>query len=241
MARTGAVVLGSAAWAKADDEFPRSRETRGADRRFADRPDDGHDHDDHGHDDHFVRVRDLPLDLHREFPKAISCNNALARADRAGDDGRAHSIIQQPAGSGCGTITWFLNLDRRLADHPIAFAAMVSWRGDTRGDVVFSVDVNGELIIDRERAGQDPVAIERPVRTSSHEVRVTLMVESGRGDNEFQLCWENASFRPVRRDDRDHGDTRPRREDRRPLDRPPVRPPLGRDAGDRDPRPFRDE
>lgn len=252
--RAGAV-LGAAAAASAADDFPPPRNPRGVDPRGPnprdlDRRDDGHVHDDRGRDDHFLRVRELPFDLQHEFQRAISCNNVTARAEEVdfegAERGHHHAIVQRPANFGWGTITFFLALERRLVGQPLSFFTTVGWNGSAQGDVMFSVDVNGDIIIDGARTAKNAwVPVERTLMVKSSELRVTLMVDSIRGDNNFSFYWGEPELRIGRlegRDrDHDHDHDDLRRDDRRPLDRTPVRPPIDREPVDRDARPFRDQ
>lgn len=245
--RAGAV-LGAAAAASAGDDFPPPRNPRGVDPRDPDHRDDGHAHDERGRDDHFLRVRELPCGLQHEFQRAISCNNVVARAEEVDFEGaqrgHRHAIVQRPANFGWGTITFFLGLDRRLVGQPMTFYTTVGWNGAAQGDVMFSVDINGDIIIDGARTAKNGwVPVERTIMVKSAELRVTLMVDSIRGDNNFTFYWGEPELRVARPQDRDHNHDHdePRREDRRPLDRTPVRPPIDREPVDRDARPFRDQ
>lgn len=248
VARAGAGVLGAAALASADDDRPPIRNPRGVDRHPAERRGDEHDHDGRGQDDHFLRVSQLPFDLQHEFQRAISCNNAFARAEEVNFDGaergHRHAIVQRPATFGWGTLTFFLTLDRRLVGQPMSFFTTVGWNGSAQGEALFSVDINGDVIIDGARTAKDSwVPVERTLMVKSAELRLTLMVDSVRGNNDFTFYWGEPSLSlPRTRDrDRDHDGPEPHRDDRRPLDRPPVRPPVDRDLPDRNPRSFREE
>lgn len=232
VARAGAGVVGAAALAQADDEFPAPPARRGA-RGIDLRDGDRHGHDDQERDDlrhSHLRVKSLPFDLQHEFQRAISCNNAVARAEEVNFDGaeqgHRHGILQRPGTFGWGTITYFLSLDRRLVGQSLTFFTTVGWSGPAQGDVMFSVDINGDIVIDGARTSKNAwVPVERTLLVNATELRITLMVDSIRGDNNFSFYWGEPSLRTGRPLDRghdhDHGDLR--RDDRNPLDRD-VRP-----------------
>jgi len=153
---------------------------------------DDHAHEDeHGKQKGYFNVDKLPFHLQHEFSHAISCNNALAKATEvklAGEN--QHAIAHQPGTFGWGTITFFLRLDHSLVGMDMMFFSTVGWTGKAEGDVIFSVEINGDIIIDGARSVKNKwLEISRTLPVRTEEMRVTLMLDSIRGDNDFSFWW----------------------------------------------------
>lgn len=160
--------------------------------------DDGHSHGPkHAHERKgYFGVQQLPFHLQHEFLHAISCNNVVAKAVEvqiADGDKKQHTILQRPGTFGWGTITFFLQLDEKLVGQDMTFQSNVGWSahdGRATGEVVFSVGINGDIVIDGGRSSTGTWAeVRRTIRVRSQEMRVTLMVDSIQGNNKFDFWW----------------------------------------------------
>jgi len=170
-----------------------------ADDKRSSRREGGHSHD-HTKKGYFG-VSKLPFHLQHEFSHAISCNNAVAKAVEvqiAAGNKKQHAILQRPGVFGWGTITFFLQLDDSLVGHDMTFFTNVGWSarggrntpGKNAGEVVFSVDINGDIVVDGGRSSQGSWAkVQRTLRVNSSEMRVTLMLDSIQGNNDFDFWW----------------------------------------------------
>jgi len=139
----------------------------------------------------YFDVDGLPFHLQHEFPHAISCNNVIAKAEELSIGGQdQHAIQQRPGTFGWGLITFFLQLDHKLIGTEMTFFSNVGWNGKADGEVVFSVDINGDIVIDGARSEKNKWAeVERKLPVKAHEMRVTLMLDSIRGNNDFSFWW----------------------------------------------------
>lgn len=139
----------------------------------------------------YFDVDALPFHLQHEFDHAVSCNNVIAKAEEVmiGDQ-KQHAIQQRPGTFGWGLITFFLQFHEELIGKDMTFFSTVGWNGKAEGEVVFSVEINGDIIIDGGRSEKNKWAeIERKLPVKSREMRVTLMLDSIRGDNDFSFWW----------------------------------------------------
>lgn len=138
-----------------------------------------------------VDVARLPFHLQHEFAHAISCNNFVAKAEEMTIGGqKQHAIQQRPGTFGWGLITFFLRLDQSLMGKEMTFFSTAGWNGKAEGEAVFSVEINGDIIIDGARSEKDKWAeVERKLLVKARELRVTLMLDSIRGNNDFSFWW----------------------------------------------------
>ena len=185
VALAGAGALGAAALARADDDRqppPPPRRGRGADDHHGGR---------HAARGVYFEVHELPFHLQHEFEHAVSCNNVVARAEEVDFGGAdSHAILQRPGTFGWGTVTFFLLLDHRLVGQDMTFFSTVGWNGRAEGDVMFSVEINGDIVIDGARTEKNKwVEVERTLPVKAAEMRITLMVDSIGGDNDFSFWW----------------------------------------------------
>ncbi len=187
----------------------------------------GHSHQRKGYFD----VKKLPFHLHHEFLHSISCNNVVAKPVEmrlADGSKKQHAIEQRPGTFGWGTVTFFLQLDEQLIGHDMTFYSNVGWaprRAEARGtngqgddghaktaelatgEVVFSVEINGDIVVDGGRSTPDAwVEIKRPLRVRSREMRLTLMVDSIGGNNNFNFFWGEPQLIPGGASRKDHDD-----------------------------------
>ena len=152
-----------------------------------------------GGPDVYFGVDRLPLHLQHEFVHAVSCNNVAARAeevDFGGED--SHAILQRPGDFGWGTVTFFLRLDPRLVGQEMSFFSTVGWNGRAEGEVPFGVEINGDIVIDGARSAKNEwMEVERTLPVKAAEMRVTLMVDSIAGNNDFSFWWGEPQLRPA--------------------------------------------
>lgn len=145
----------------------------------------------------YFDVAKLPFHLQHEFAHAISCNNVVAKAEEIELDGKKqHAVLQRPGTIGWGTITFFLKFSPKLVGKDLSFFSTVGWKGKEEGEVVFSVEVNGDIIIDGGRSSKNTWAeVERKLALRTEEVRLTLMLDSIRGKNDFSFWWGEPQLR----------------------------------------------
>ncbi len=139
----------------------------------------------------YFDVDALPFHLQHEFDHAVSCNNVIAKAEEVmiGEQ-KQHAIQQRPGTFGWGLITFFLQFNQDLIGKDMTFFSTVGWNGKAEGEVVFSVEINGDIIIDGGRSEKNKWAeIERKLPVKAREMRVTLMLDSIRGNNDFSFWW----------------------------------------------------
>lgn len=139
----------------------------------------------------------LPFHLQHEFDHAISCNNVIAKAEEVmiGSQ-KQHAVQQRPSTFGWGLITFFLQFDRKLIGKEMTFFSTVGWNGKAEGEVIFSVEINGDIIIDGGRSEKNKWAeVERKLPVKTSEMRVTLMLDSIRGNNDFSFWWGEPQLR----------------------------------------------
>lgn len=145
----------------------------------------------------YFDVNKLPFHLQHEFAHAISCNNAVAKTEEielAAE--KQHAVLQRPGSFGWGTITFFLNFDPKLVGKDVAFFSTVGWQGKAEGEVVFSVEINGDIVIDGSRSKKNTWAkVERTLPLKAREMRLTLMLDSIRGNNDFSFWWGEPQLR----------------------------------------------
>lgn len=223
MATAGIGALGAAAL-RADDQPAPPPAGGGASR-------DDHVHqaaDKHGGSDAYFPVQELPFHLQHEFMHAISCNNVVARAGEVdfGDED-THAVQQQPGTFGWGTITFFLRLDPSLVGQEMAFLSTVGWNGRAEGEVMFSVEINGDVVIDGARSKKNEwMQVQRILPVKTEEMRVTLMVDSIRGDNNFSFWWGEPQLatggggQPRSDEHEHHDDERPPQPEQQPEQQP---------------------
>jgi len=139
----------------------------------------------------YFDVDALPFHLQHEFDHAVSCNNIIAKAVEVTIEGeRQHAVEQRPGTFGWGLISFFLQFDPKLIGTEMTFFSTIGWNGKANGEVAFSVDINGDIVIDGGRSTKETWAeIERKLEVKSREMRVTLMLDSIRGDNDFSFWW----------------------------------------------------
>lgn len=139
----------------------------------------------------YFDVDKLPFHLQHEFDNAISCNNVIAKAEEVKFGGESqHAIQQRPGNFGWGLITFFLQFNQNLIGKDMTFVSTVGWNGKAAGEVIFSVEINGDIIIDGARSEKNKWAeVERKLPVKAREMRVTLMLDSIRGNNDFSFWW----------------------------------------------------
>ncbi len=145
----------------------------------------------------YFDVDALPFHLQHEFDHAISCNNVIAKAEEVAIGGeKEHAIQQRPGTFGWGLITFFLQFDQKLVGKEMTFFSTVGWNGKAEGEVIFSVEINGDIIIDGGRSEKNKWAkVERKLPVKAREMRVTLMLDSIRGNNDFSFWWGEPQLR----------------------------------------------
>lgn len=150
----------------------------------------------HRHDAH-IPVDKLPFHLQHEFDQSIVCNCAVARAEEIELAGESqHAIRQRPLTFGWGLVTYFLHFPKAMIGKPINFFTTVGWKGQAEGEVVFSVEINGDIVIDGGRSRKDSwVEVEWNGKLYTPEMRLTLMLDSIRGDNRFDFWWGEPQLR----------------------------------------------
>lgn len=148
------------------------------------------------HKGHF-RVEALPFFFQQQFAQAISCNNAIAKAEEievAGNKVRA--IQHRPGTFGWATLTYFLDFDPKLMGKDITFFSTVGWNGKASGQAIFSVEINGDIVISDSLSEKDSwTEIQRTLPLRNHEMRLTLMLDSIRGNNDFSFWWGEPQLR----------------------------------------------
>ena len=141
----------------------------------------------------YFDVDELPFHLQHEFDHAVSCNNVIAKAEEVvfgKEKEKQHAIQQRPGTFGWGTITFFLQFSPKLVGKDMTFYSQVGWNGKVEGEVIFSVEINGDIIIDGGRSAKNTWAeVERKLPVKSREMRVSLMLDSIRGNNDFSFWW----------------------------------------------------
>jgi len=179
----------------------------------------GHAH----HHKGYFEVGKLPFHLQHEFQHSISCNNVVAKSvDVQIADGvkKQHAILQRPGTFGWGTVTFFLQLDESLIGQDMTFYSNVGWSprsadepghaepgGPAKGEVVFSVDINGDIVVDGGRSTTGAwVEIQRLLRVRTREMRLTLMLDSIGGNNNFDFWWGEPQLIPGGDRKKDHDD-----------------------------------
>lgn len=142
-------------------------------------------------------VESLPFLLQQQFAESISCNNVIAKAEEIEVAGKKLQTVQQRPGTfGWATITYFLNFDPKLMGNDITFSSTVGWNGKASGEVVFSVEINGDVVISDAISEKDTwIEIQRTLPLRNHEMRLTLMLDSIRGDNDFSFWWGQPQLR----------------------------------------------
>lgn len=145
----------------------------------------------------YFDVDALPFHLQHEFEHAVSCNNVIAKAEEVMIGGqKQHAVQQRPGIFGWGLITFFLQFDQTLLGKEMTFSSTVGWNGKAEGDVIFSVEINGDIIIDGARSEKNKWAeVERKLPVKAREMRVTLMLDSIRGNNDFSFWWGEPQLR----------------------------------------------
>ncbi len=145
----------------------------------------------------YFDVHELSFHLQHEFDHAVSCNNVIAKAEEVAIGGeKEHAIQQRPGTFGWGLITFFLQFDQKLIGKDMTFYSTVGWNGKAEGEVIFSVEINGDIIIDGGRSEKNKWAkIERKLPVKAREMRVTLMLDSIRGNNDFSFWWGEPQLR----------------------------------------------
>lgn len=122
----------------------------------------------------------LPFHLQHELTHAISCNNVIAKGDQITVGGQKRHAVQQRPG------TFFLAFDQALIGKERTFSSNVGWNGKAEGEVIFSVEINGDIIIDGGRSEKNKWAeVERKLPVKARQMRVTQMLDSIRGNNDF--------------------------------------------------------
>jgi hypothetical protein len=142
-------------------------------------------------------VESLPFLLQQQFAESISCNNVIAKAEEIEVAGKKLQAIQQRPGTfGWATITYFLNFDPKLMGKDITFISTVGWNGKATGEVVFSVEINGDVVISDAISEKDTwTEVQRTLPLRNHEMRLTLMLDSIRGNNDFSFWWGQPQLR----------------------------------------------
>ena len=179
----GVGLVGTAAVARGDDQPAPPPPRRGTFRDDHGREGQGGGH---GGPGVYFDIAQLPFHLQHEFMHAVSCNNVVARADEADFGGEdRHAVLQRPGDFGWGTITFFLRLDPRLVGQEVSFFSTVGWSGRAEGEVMFGVEINGDIVIDGARSAKNEwMDVERVLPVKTAEMRVTLMVDSIAGNND---------------------------------------------------------
>lgn len=145
----------------------------------------------------YFGVDDLPFHLQHEFEHSISCNNVIAKAEEVmiGTQ-KQHAVQQRPGTFGWGLITFYLQFDQKLIGKEMTFFSTVGWNGKAEGEVIFSVEINGDIIIDGGRSEKNKWAeVERKLPVKAREMRVTLMLDSIKGNNDFSFWWGEPQLR----------------------------------------------
>jgi len=138
-----------------------------------------------------IEVARLPFHLKPVFDQAFSCNNIVAKVEEATIGGqKLRAIEQRPDVFGWGLITFFLRFDPALIGKDMTFLSEVGWNGKAEGEAVFSVEINGDIVIDGAVGDKDQAAkLERKLPVKAREMRLTLMLDSIRGNNDFSFWW----------------------------------------------------
>jgi hypothetical protein len=148
------------------------------------------------HKGHFP-VESLPFSLQQHFDQCISCNCTIvkpAEIEVAGKKVRA--IQQRPGNFGWATGTYFLDFDPKLMGKDITFFSTVGWNGKPTGEVIFSVEINGDIVISDAISEKDTwTEIQRTLPLRNHDMRLTLMLDSIKGNNDFSFWWGDPQLR----------------------------------------------
>ena len=142
------------------------------------------------HKGHFP-VESLPFFFSQHFDQCISCNCAIVKPGEIEIAGKKVRAIQQRPGTfGWATITYFLDFDPKLMGKDITFFSSVGWNGKATGEAIFSVEINGDIVISDAISEKDTwTEIQRTLPLRNHDMRLTLMLDSIRGNNDFSFWW----------------------------------------------------
>ena len=142
-------------------------------------------------------IEGLPFHFAPQFEHCFSCNNVVAKpVEIEIADEKLSAIEQRPTTFGWSTLTYFLNFDPKVLGNDITFASSVGWNGMATGEVVFSVEINGDIVISDALTEKNSwTEVQRTLPLRNHEMRLTLMLDSIRGDNDFSLWWADPQLR----------------------------------------------
>ena len=124
-------------------------------------------------------------------------NNVIAKAEEVELAGKKLRAIQHRPGTfGWATITCFLQFNPKLIGKDITFLSTVGWNGKADGEVIFSVEINGDIVISDALSEKNTwTEIQRTLPLRNHEMRLTLMLDSLRGNNDFSFWWGEPQLR----------------------------------------------